>query len=84
MIHTASMRYGGKQNNFHQYSEFVNKTNEKLMKKYYEGFLTEEEIQQALEGKDFWFDAQEVVERLQKRGEALQESCDCLLLQNKY
>ena len=44
MIHTASLGYGGKQNNFYEFSTFNNKANERLMRKYYKDFLTEEEI----------------------------------------
>ena len=48
MVHTASLGYGGKQNNFYEFSTFNNKANERLMKKYYKDFLTEDEINQAL------------------------------------
>ena len=58
MIHTASLGYGGKQNNFYEFSTFNNKANERLMRKYYKDFLTEEEINQALKGADFWFDSE--------------------------
>jgi len=73
MIHTAGVGYSGKQNNFHEYALFVNKGNERLMKKYYNGFLSESEIEQALKGTDFWFDADEVVERLSARAKKFDE-----------
>ena len=74
MVHTASLGYGGKQNNFYEFSTFNNKTNERLMKKYYKDFLTEDEISQALKGADFWFDSEEVIKRLENRDKVRQES----------
>lgn len=74
MVHTASLGYGGKQNNFYEFSTFNNKANERLMKKYYKDFLTEDEISQALKGADFWFDAEEVIQRLETRDKIRQES----------
>ena len=74
MVHTASLGYGGKQNNFYEFSTFNNKANERLMKKYYKDFLTEDEINQALKGADFWFDSEEVIQRLETRDKIRQES----------
>ena len=74
MVHTASLGYGGKQNNFYEFSTFNNKANERLMRKYYKDFLTEDEINQALKGADFWFDSEEVIERLEARDKIRQES----------
>ncbi len=74
MIHTASLGYGGKQNNFYEFSTFNNKANERLMRKYYKDFLTEDEISQALKGADFWFDSEEVIQRLENRDKIRQES----------
>lgn len=67
MVHTSSLGYGGKQNNFNEYSIFVNKTNECLIRKYYADFLTEEEIVAVLKGTDLWMDADEVITRLQRK-----------------
>ena len=74
MVHTASLGYGGKQNNFYEFSTFNNKANERLMRKYYKDFLTEDEINQALKGADFWFDSEEVIKRLENRDKIRQES----------
>lgn len=74
MVHTASLGYGGKQNNFYEFSTFNNKANERLMRKYYKDFLTEDEINQALKGADFWFDSEEVIQRLEARDKIRQES----------
>lgn len=40
---------------------------EKLLRDTYQHFFTETEIQQILDGKDFWMDGDEVVERMEKR-----------------
>jgi hypothetical protein len=37
------------------------------MRKYYKNFLTEEELDLMLQGKEFWMDAEEIIERLNKR-----------------
>ena len=37
------------------------------MKKYYKHFMTEDEIQRSIEGKDYWMDSDELMERLEKR-----------------
>lgn len=67
MVHTSSLGYGGKQNNFNEYAIFVNKSNERLMQKYYKGFLTQEEIDLTLKGADLWMDSEEVIQRLQNK-----------------
>ena len=67
MVHTSSLGYGGKQNNFNEYAIFVNKSNERLMRKYYEGFLSQEEIDLTLKGADLWMNSEEVIERLQNK-----------------
>lgn len=64
MIHTASYGYGGKENNVRQYVEHQTKAVEDLLHKIYKGFLTDEEIQSVIDGKDFWFSADEVEKRL--------------------
>lgn len=67
MVHTSSLGYGGKQNNFNEYAIFVNKSNERLMRKYYDGFLSQEEIDLTLKGADLWMNSEEVIERLQNK-----------------
>jgi len=43
---------------------FEKKLVDKMMKKVYSGFLSEDEITDILEGKDLWLDGDEVVTRL--------------------
>jgi hypothetical protein len=41
----------------------------KLAYKYYEGFLETDEIERLLEGKEYWMEAEEIIERLEKRAD---------------
>ena len=45
----------------------------KLFKDLYTDFLTENEIKDMLEDKDIWMDANEVLDRLEKRGKKIQK-----------
>ena len=73
MAHDASYYYGGKQSNIKQYSDFQNKVVKKLFHKYYKNFLTDEEIDTCIEGKDFWMDSDEIMERLENRNSLMEE-----------
>ncbi len=72
MIHTASYGYGGKENNVRQYVQFQEKATSRLLRKYYKHYLTEEEIDSVIEGKDLWHDAEELSKRLEHRSEMFQ------------
>ncbi|MGF2033664.1 ATP-dependent Clp protease proteolytic subunit, partial [Staphylococcus aureus] len=65
MIHTGAYGTRGKENNVRQQVEFFAKSNARLMYKYYKHFLTPEEIEAAIEGKDFWMNSDEIIERLE-------------------
>jgi ATP-dependent protease ClpP protease subunit len=67
MIHAASFGYGGKHMDAVRGMEFQNKWLTRVFRQAYEGFLTESEIEQCLEGKEFWFTSDEIVERLEAR-----------------
>lgn len=67
MIHSASYGYYGKENNVRQYVEHQAKATERLLRKYYKGFLTEEEIVEVINGRDVWMDTDEIIERLEQR-----------------
>ena len=56
------------------YDQLVNerKWSENIIRKVYEGFLTEPEIRSILDNKDIWMGGEEVVNRLNKRKKALQ------------
>lgn len=56
------------------------KVTDRVMREAYEGFLSEEEIEQVLNGKELYLDAEEIMQRLEAREEyfeSLQEECNC-------
>lgn len=69
MIHTGAYGTSGKEGNVRQQVEFFAKSNARLMKKYYKHFLTDSEIEEVINGKDMWMDAEEIVQRLNNRQE---------------
>ena len=71
MIHTGAYGTSGKEGNVRQQVEFFAKSNARLMKKYYKGFLTDNEIEEVINGKDMWMDAKEIIQRLDNRQEIL-------------
>lgn len=70
MIHSSSSGYSGKETELFQYAQHYNKTNRKLMEKYYKHILTPEELEACINGRDFWFDAEELMDRLSARRSA--------------
>ena len=67
MIHNYSQWLGGKGNEVAlrvKYSEHYFK---KLAIDLYNGFLSDEEIEAVIEGKDYWMESEEVIERLNQR-----------------
>ena len=76
MIHTSTFGTMGKENNVRQQVEFTAKSNARLMQKYYKDFLTDDEIQQCIDGKDFWMDADEIMQRLEVKISAMQQELE--------
>jgi ATP-dependent protease ClpP protease subunit len=67
MIHSASFGAGGKQGEVHDSVQFsVTKLN-KLLDETYEGFLSPLEISNLKIGKEFFMDADEIIQRLEAR-----------------
>lgn len=64
MIHQMSYSTGGGNQNVKGQVDFYSRMNENLVRDNYTGFLTEEEIQSVLHGKDVYLDAVEVAQRL--------------------
>lgn len=73
MLHSYSGGFAGKDHEIDLDYNF-NKT---FIRKFFanccEGFLTEEELQQMYDGKDWWFNAEDIIERLKKRQDYFQE-----------
>lgn len=73
MIHAVSFGYGGKHMDAVRGMEFQHKWLSKVFRQAYEGFLSQEEIEQCLDGREFWFLSEEIVERLEAREEYLEQ-----------
>lgn len=73
MAHSYSGVYAGKDHEINLDYNFNNVYIRKFLSDCCEGFLTEEELNKMFDGKDWWFNAEEIVERLQKRQEYFEE-----------
>jgi len=69
MVHQMSYSAGGGNQNVKGQVDFYARMNEKLVKNTYTGFLTPEEIQDVLNGKDVYLEDVDVVERLEQYAE---------------
>jgi len=67
LVHNGSVGHGGKYSEWRAASDHVRKHMEEMFWKTYRGFMSDEEISQMLEGKDFWFDVNEFKARHAKR-----------------
>lgn len=85
MVHSATFGAFGKQSDVISHASFVDKQVRNLMGSVYKDFLTEKELEEVIMGKEMWFDAEEIVRRLELRAE-LQEKrakADAKSLKNK-
>lgn len=69
MIHAATFGAFGKQSDVISHASFVDKQVKALMHDIYKDFLTEEEFQEVIVGREIWFDSEEIVSRLKRRAE---------------
>lgn len=67
MCHNASFMSAGKAYDIQSHVSYEKRRNEELMRKTYKYFLEEDEIEELLKGIEFWFDAQEIQNRLNIR-----------------
>lgn len=67
MIHNYNQWLGGKGNELVSSVKYSEQYFKKLFDEVYCDFLTPEEIQAVIDGKDFWMDSDEVLERLTRR-----------------
>jgi ATP-dependent protease ClpP protease subunit len=72
MVHSATFGAFGKQSDVISHASFVDKQVRNLMGSVYKDFLTDKELEEVIMGKEMWFDAEEIVRRLEVRAE-LQE-----------
>ncbi len=79
MIHTGSFGVGGKTRDVVTHALHQQKMIERFVYLTYAGFLSEAEIESVLDGKEFYFEGDELAERLQSLSEyraKLQEEAD--------
>lgn len=71
LIHNGSFGVYGKTSDAKAQFAFQSQYMDRLAKTTYRGFLTTEEIDQLIAGKDFWLDSSEWIARYRKRQELL-------------
>ncbi len=69
MIHCARYGVAGKSPDIVDRVAFETRELHSIMKRVYEGFLTEDELTRVMEGKEMYFNADEIISRLEKRAE---------------
>ena len=69
MCHNATYGVYGKGEEILSSVKFSEKYIDKIIHQSYDGFLTETEIMMLKIGQDFYFDSQEIIDRLEKRGQ---------------
>jgi len=67
MIHNVSYGTSGKNSDIIAHTQHIAKTSEKLIRETYCGFLTDKEIEEVLNGREVYFDAEEARERFERR-----------------
>lgn len=63
MSHYYSAHIGGKGNEIKARQDFTERTTSATFRRIHEGFFTKKEIEEMINGKDFWLDEHEVRER---------------------
>lgn len=69
LVHNGSVGFGSKYSDWVSAAAYTKVHMDTVMRTAYKGFLTDDEIEAMLIGKDFWFGAEEFRARLQKRNE---------------
>ena len=67
MVHNYSGHLGGKGHEIKAHQEFVDANLNNSFTDLYKGFLTPSEIKKVIDGKDYWMNRDEVLERLSAR-----------------
>ena len=74
MIHNYSHGPFGKGNEVKSAVNYSDKYFKKLANDFYKDFLTDDEIAQVCEDKDFWMETEEILERLERKGVDIKET----------
>jgi ATP-dependent protease ClpP protease subunit len=73
MFHFISFGSLGKGTDVKRHVDFTHRSAERLVKKYYKHFFTDDELQELIDGKEYWLDSEEIIERLEVRSAKMQE-----------
>ena len=73
MIHAATFGAFGKQSDVIGHATFVDKQVKDLMHQVYADFLSDEEFEEVMLGREIWLNSDEIIERLMKRAEIRKE-----------
>lgn len=76
LLHCGSVGAGGNTNEFRKSAVFYSGYMEKTLRKNYEGFLSEKELDDMLNGQDIWLDAQAWCDRFVQRMEYFKAKAD--------
>ena len=67
MIHSATFGSVGKQSDVISHATFMDKRIKSIMQDIYKDFLSEEELQDVMTGREIWLDAEGIIQRLEQR-----------------
>lgn len=76
LCHSASFGYGGKMKETKEAIDFQYKQAEKMIRHYYEGFFTPEEIDRIIGGFEHFMDAEEFSERYENRNKTISDNLE--------
>lgn len=76
LTHNIRTGFSGKIADLEAFTNFSRKISNKIIKDTYEAFLNPIELQEVLHGKEMWFDADQIRERLKTREEFLTRVVD--------
>jgi len=67
LCHFASFGHAGKGSDVMSAVNHTYNNSVEIFREVYRGFLTEDELDKCIDGKEYWFDAEEIMQRLQAR-----------------
>lgn len=73
LIHNGSVGFGAKFSDWKSETKHTQMYMERILRTTYEGFLSDEEIELLIDGKDYWLDAEAWVERYEARNNYLKD-----------
>lgn len=76
MIHNGAEGFSDSHDKLHKYMEHSKKHTKRLCEEGYKGFLSPKEIKKMLSGKDIWLDKEQILKRLARKVELMQEELE--------